>query len=157
MKLLLKQRYFSLLDNFDIYDEKGKKAYVIEGQIAIGHSFKIYNAADREVASVRQKLLTFMPRFDFYEGEKHLGFIQKKFSLFTPKFALSFNGWYMEGNIFEWDYRIMDNEGKTVATISKELLNWTDTYSINIRDPENALYVLMIVLTIDAEKCSRSN
>ena len=63
----------------------------------------------------------------------------------------------MEGNIFEWDYRIKDRNGKIVATISKELLNWTDTYSIDIPNPSDALYVLMIVLTIDAEKCSRNN
>ena len=43
-----------------------------------------------------------------------------------------------------------------VAEISKELFNWTDTYSINVYDPADALCALMLVLAIDAEKCSRN-
>jgi uncharacterized protein YxjI len=42
-----------------------------------------------------------------------------------------------------------------VATVCKELFNWTDTYSIDVEDPRDALYALMLVLAIDAEKCSR--
>ena len=44
--------------------------------------------------------------------------------------------------------------GETVATVSKELLQWTDTYVLDIVDPADALHVLMFVLAIDAEKCS---
>ena len=33
---------------------------------------------------------------------------------------------------------------------------WTDAYSIDVGDPENALFALMFVLAADAEKCSRS-
>ncbi len=43
-----------------------------------------------------------------------------------------------------------------IAVISKELFHMTDTYVLDIADPENALYVLMFVLAIDAEKCSRN-
>ena len=57
----------------------------------------------------------------------------------------------------EWDYDILDKFGAQVATVSKELFNWTDTYVIDVRDPDNALCALMVVLAIDAEKCSRNN
>lgn len=43
-----------------------------------------------------------------------------------------------------------------VAVVSKELFNWTDTYSIDVYNPQDALYALMLVLAIDAEKCSRN-
>ena len=46
---------------------------------------------------------------------------------------------------------------RQVAQISKELLHWTDTYVLDIADPADALYVLMLVLAIDAEKCSRNS
>jgi glyoxylase-like metal-dependent hydrolase (beta-lactamase superfamily II) len=45
--------------------------------------------------------------------------------------------------------------GAYAAKISKELMNWTDTYSIEVYNPADALCVLMVVLAIDAEKCSR--
>lgn len=57
----------------------------------------------------------------------------------------------------EWDYTVVSGSGHDVASISKELFNWTDTYLLNIYDPADALCVLMIVLAIDAEKCSRNN
>ena len=43
-----------------------------------------------------------------------------------------------------------------VAAVSKEPFHWTDTYVLDITDPKDALYVLMFVLAIDAEKCSRN-
>ena len=39
--------------------------------------------------------------------------------------------------------------------ISKELFNWTDTYVIDVANSNDALTALMLVLAIDAEKCSR--
>ena len=65
-------------------------------------------------------------------------------------------GWHVEGDVFEWDYTIENGSGSTVAVISKELFNWTDTYVIDVRDPKDALCALMLVLAIDAEKCSRN-
>ena len=44
-------------------------------------------------------------------------------------------------------------EKGTIASISKELLNFTDTYVLDVADPADALYVLMFVLAVDAEKC----
>ena len=62
----------------------------------------------------------------------------------------------MDGDWFEWDYKILSSTGSPVATVSKELLNWTDTYVINIQDSQDALCALMLVLAIDAEKGSRN-
>ena len=55
----------------------------------------------------------------------------------------------------EWDYSIVGPAGDNVASVSKQLFNWTDTYVIDVPDPANAILALMIVLAIDAEKCSR--
>ena len=61
-----------------------------------------------------------------------------------------------EGDFLEWDYRVTEACGAQVASIHKELLHWTDTYVIDVADPGSALCVLMLVLAIDAEKCSRN-
>ena len=60
----------------------------------------------------------------------------------------------MDGDFLGWDYsaRCGDYE---VLSVSKELFNWTDTYVIDVADPQDALGALMLVLAIDAEKCSR--
>ena len=61
----------------------------------------------------------------------------------------------MEGDFFEWDYHIINSRGDLIATVSKELFKLTDTYIIDVNDPEDALGALLLVLAIDAEKCSR--
>ena len=54
------------------------------------------------------------------------------------------------------EYTVKTGCGCPVASISKELFHWTDTYTIDIHDPADALCALMLVLAIDAEKCSRN-
>ena len=56
----------------------------------------------------------------------------------------------------EWDYRTFDPAGKPVAVVSKEIFHLTDTYVIEVAQPQNALPALMFVLAVDAEKCSRN-
>lgn len=53
-------------------------------------------------------------------------------------------------------YRINNASGMCVADVSKEIFRLTDTYSINVREDGDALSALMVVLAIDAEKCSRN-
>lgn len=156
MRLRFKQRFFSWLDSYDIYTEDGEVAYTVKGQLAWGHKLKIFDASGSEVGTVQQVVLTFLPKFEMYLGENYLGCIKKELTFFKPKFTIDCNGWQMEGNFFEWDYTILDGSGNTVATVTKEVWNWTDTYALDIVNPADALQVLMLVLAIDAEKCSRN-
>ena len=155
MKLLFKQRFFSWFDSYDIFGEDGATLYTVKGQLAWGHLLKIFDAQENEVGTVKQKILTLLPKFELYQNDSYLGCITKEFTFFKPKFDIDFNGWHIEGDFFEWDYSILDGQGNCIATVTKELWNWTDTYVIDVADPADALYALMLVLAIDAEKCSR--
>ena len=135
MKLCFKQRFFSWFDSYDIYDAStGATAFTVEGKLAWGHCLHILDAQGRHIATIR-----------------------KEFTLFRPAFVLDFNGWRVQGSFLEWDYTIEDAAGRTVARIAKELLRWTDTYTIDVPDARDALCALMVVLAIDAEKCSRGS
>ncbi|MBR4080971.1 MAG: LURP-one-related family protein [Clostridia bacterium] len=156
MKLRFKQRLFSWLDSYDVFDERGEVAYTVKGRLALGHKLEIQNAEGEHIATLKEVLLTFLkPKFEMYEGEHRVGTITKEITLFKPKFILDCNGWQVTGSFWEWDYSIVDADGRTVALITKELWNFTDTYALDIIDPADALQVLMVVLAIDAEKCSR--
>ena len=157
MKLLFKQRFFSWFDSYDIYDESGATVFTVEGKMSWGHKLHILAANGNHIATVKQELLTFMPRFALYYGDRLIGEIKREFTFFRPSYNIDFNGWHIDGNFFEWDYTISDANGAAVAKISKELFNFTDTYVIDVADSSNALYALMVVLAIDAEKCSRGD
>lgn len=156
MKLLFKQRLFSWFDSYDIYDESGNPVYEVKGQLSWGHCLKIFDTAGRELGTVKERVFTFLPKFELYLGNQYVGCISKEFSWLRPRYHIDCNGWQAEGNWIEWDYSIVDPAGALVASISKEL-RWTDTYVINVVRPQDALCVLMFVLAMDAEKCSRNN
>ncbi len=157
MKLLFKQKLFSWLDSYNIFDEAGNTVFSVKGKLAWGHSFRVYDKDGREVGAVKEKVLTFLPKYEIYIEGEHVGEIKKHFTLFRPKFTVDYMGWQVDGNLFEWDYTVLDIMGSPVARVTKEFLNWTDTYSIDVEYEDNALAVLMLVLAIDAEKCSRGN
>lgn len=154
MRLYFKQRFFSWFDSYDIYNEDGSTAFTVEGKLAWGHCLHILDAAGRHIATVKERVLTFLPKFEMYVGDTYIGCIQKEFTFFKPRFNIDCKGWEVEGSFMEWDYTIRSGD-RTVATVSKELFHWTDTYIIDVSDPADALCALMLVLAIDAEKCSR--
>ena len=156
MKLLFRQRLFSWFDSYDIYNEAGETVYVVKGQLSWGHCLKIYDVAGREVGTVKERVFTFLPKFELYEGPQYIGCLSKEFSFLKPCYNIDFNGWEIQGSFMEWDYTIATSDGRKVAVISKELFHMTDTYILDIADPKDALHVLMFVLAIDAEKCSRN-
>ena len=157
MKLLFKQRFFSWFDSYDIYNEAGETVYTVKGLLAWGHCLKIYDACGGEIGIVNEKILTWLPKFEMYLGGQYIGCIRKELTFFKPKFNIDFNGWRVEGDFFEWDYSILNASGQRIAGVSKEIWNWTDTYVIDINDPQDAVCALMLVLAIDAEKCSRND
>ena len=156
MKLILKQKMFSWLDAFDVYGEDKKVLYKVKGELSLGHKLKIFTPQGDELGEVHQKLISVTPTFELYEKGKKIGSIKKKlFKLFGSAYSIESLGWTAKGNFSEWNYSIKDSNGKLVATIGKQIFNLTDTYVLDVADPQHALHVLMFVIAIDAEKCSR--
>ena len=156
MKLYFKQRLFSWFDSYDIYDENHQTVYTVRGQLSWGHKLNVYDASGAPLGTLRERILTFLPKFEILFGDKCVGEIRKDFTFFKPHFTVDFEGWQVSGSFWEWDYAITDASGVTVATVSKELFRLTDTYVIDVVHEKDALSALMLVLAIDAEKCSRN-
>ena len=155
MKLVLKEKILSILDSFNVYDENDDIYFKVKGKVALTHKTAIYDAKGREVGMVKEKIIDILPTFNLYKDGEKVGECKKKLTLIKPKFEIDFNGWDIKGDWLEWDYSIVDKNGKNVAVISKKLLRLTDTYVIDVKDEADALDALMVVLAIDAEKCRR--
>ena len=157
MKLLFKQRLLSWFDSYDIYNEEGETVFTVQGKLSWGHRLEIYDASERHLGTVKEELLTMMPRFALYSGDRCLGSIRKKLTFLKPLYTLDCNGWEVRGDILEWNYEVWDPaSGRMVMTAHKEIWNWTDTYTIDVADDRDVLLSLMIVLAIDAAQCDRS-
>lgn len=152
MKLLFKQKMFSWFDSYDIYDERGKKYFTVKGKPSFGHKLLIYDRNEEHIATLKEHFITFLPKFDMIVGNDVVGSVKREFKLLKPSYRIDYNGWHVTGNFFEFDYDITDGYGNTVANISKQFLNFTDTYVIDVYSEKDALYALMAVLAIDAGK-----
>ena len=91
MKLVFKQRILSWFDSYDIYDENGDVYFTVKGQLAWGHTFKIYNKNNEEIGMLKQKLFTFLPKYEIYINNELQGEIVKEFTFFKSKIFISIN------------------------------------------------------------------
>ena len=155
MRLIFRQRVFSWFDKYDIFDEYGNVVYTVEGKISWGKRLHVSDAAGNHIATLKQKVFAFTPTFEIYLGERYVGSIKKEFTIFKPAFYIDCNGWQIEGNFLEWDYEIKDGD-YVVAILQKKVMDWTDTYLLDIKDEYDAVTVLMVALAVDAEKESRN-
>lgn len=112
MKMLFKQRMFSWFDSYDIYDEYGNTLFVVKGQLSWGHCLRIFDAAGCPVGCVKEKIFTWLPKFELYTGEDdYVGCLSRELTLFRPSYHIDCNGWRIEGSFWEWDYDILAPAG----------------------------------------------
>lgn len=158
MKLLIKQRVFSWTDTYDVYDGMGEPKYYVKADfLSFGHSLRIYrHDTNEEIGLIKEKVFTFLPAAEVYVNGRLLGTIRKEFTFFVPKYTITYNGWQIEGDFMGWDYEVRNRRG-TVASISKQLFRFGDTYEIDISDPADELDALMTVITIDMMNCSNDD
>lgn len=155
MGLYIRQRFFSWADSYDVYEESGRPKYEVKAEFfSFGHQIHVYDKqSGAEVGSIHEKLLTFLPKFDIVIGGRTLGSVRKEFTFLRPKYQVDYQGWEVTGDFMGWDYQVSKN-GRRILDITKEVLNWTDTYALHFDDPADELPGLLLVLAIDAANCS---
>lgn len=155
MQLRIRQRVFSWTDSYDVYDESGEAIYEVKAEFfTFGHQIHVFEKrTGREVGSIHQRLLTFLPQFEIVIDGDTVGAVREEFSFFTPKYTVDYRGWHVEGDFLGWDYQVYG--GAEVMRISKELWQWSDTYTLHYDNPANEIPGLLLVIAIDAANCSK--
>ncbi len=149
MKLYIKQKVFSFRDKFNVYDERGEIKYTAEGEIlTLGKKLHVRDTSGREVIYIKQRLLTFLMRYEISVLENSPVEIVKNFTLFRHEYTIPAWDVVIKGDFFAHEYEVFRN-GRKIAHLSKEWLTWGDTYAINIGDPADELMALAAILVVD--------
>ncbi len=149
MKLYIKQKIFSLKDKFNIYDENGDIKYKAEGEfISLGKKLHITDRNENEVIFIKQRLMTFLPKYEISVMGNEAVEIVKNFTFFKHEYSIPDWGITIKGDFFAHEYEVMRN-GIEIAHLSKEWLSWGDTYAIYIGDPKDELLALSAILVVD--------
>ncbi len=156
MRLCIKQRVFTWGDTYDVYDEQGQARYFVKAELfSFGHQIHVYEKqSGREAGSIHQHLMVFTPGFDIVIDGQVQGVIKKRFTLFKPTYDIDFRGWTCEGDLFGWNYRVMQGPVE-IMSISKQWLTWGDTYVLEYSNPANEMPGLLLALAIDAANCDQ--
>ena len=157
MKLYIKQKVFSWGDKFTVKDEYGYDKYIVEGEIFTwGRKLHVYDMVGSEVAFIKQEVWSFLPRYYVFCGNQQVAEIVKEFTFFFPKYTVEGLGWNIEGSFMAHDY-VINRGSQTIVSISKEWMTWGDSYELDIRNPEDEIVALAVVLTIDCVMAAASS
>ena len=150
MKLYMKQKVFSWTDKFTIKNEAGEDRFYVEGEfLTLSKKLHVFDENHQEVAFVRQKLLSLLPRYIVEIDGREVCQIVKRFTLLKPKYSLEGIGWEVQGDFWAHEYGVYDGE-MPIMHLSKHWFSWGDSYELDIADPKNEVLCLSIVLAIDA-------
>ena len=149
-KLYMKEKVFSIVDRFTIKNEAEEDCYQVEGEFVFigGKKLHIKDMMGNEVAFVREKFITLLPKFFVYVNGEQVAEINKKFTILKAKYSIDGLGWEANGNFMDHDYTISDDKGEIVK-IHKAWISWGDSYELEIRDDIDEALVLAVVLAID--------
>ena len=142
----IKEKFWSLGNDFSINDSKGSPQFYVKGNVfSWGHNLSFRNKNND------QKLFSFKPKYKIIINGKDFAEITKEWSWFNKKFTLNVpgpNDYTIEGSFWNHEFTFKRNN-KIVAKITKKFFNLTDTYSIDISDEEDKVSILCTCIVID--------
>lgn len=152
MRYLMKEKFWGFGDDFAIQDANGNDVFFVDGKaFTLGDKLSFQDMAGNELAFISQKLLSLKKRYDIYRGGNLFAEVLKEWTFFKDKFTVDVpgpNDYSVTGSFWDHEYAF-ERQGRTVAQVSKQFFNWTDTYGVDIEDGEDDITILATAVVID--------
>lgn len=153
MKLYIKQKPLSLKEKFSVINSKEEDRYFVEGEVlSLGRKLHIFDAANKETATIKQKFLSLQPRFFVYQGGKPVMEVVQKFTLMKHKYAIYGSDWTVSGDLGEHDYSITCSYGK-VGVVKRTEFAGGDCLEMDLSNTVNEAMLVRAVATVLAIDC----
>ena len=153
MRYVMRQKVFSFGDDFVIKDETGADRFKVDGKVfTIGDKLSFQDLNGRELAFIKQRLLSWGPKYEIYRDGALAAVVEKKlFTLFHCKFVVDVpgpNDLEAKGNFWDREYEFTRN-GRVVGACSKRWFTFSDTYGIEVAPGEDDVLILASSVVID--------
>ena len=147
---LVKQKFRLGGERFDIKNDLGMVEYHVEGSFfKIPKTFTIYDVAGEQVSEISKEVLTFLPRFKIQLSNGDSFYIRKKLTFWKDKYEFDNLGLRIEGNIWDLNFKLLDDRDQVIAEIRKELFHLTSTYTVTVYEDSYADLVISLCVAID--------
>lgn len=153
MRYLLKQKFFCFGDDFLIKNAAGDDLFFVDGRaFTLGNKLSFQDMQGRELAFIRQKLLSWGPTYEITRGDQIAAVVKKHlFTLFRCKFSVDVPGpddLEATGSFLDHEYTFRRGS-REVAQVSKKWFSWTDTYGVDTAEGEDDVVILASTVVID--------
>lgn len=153
MRYLMKQKVFALGSDFVIKDSDDRDVFVVDGKaFSIGSQLSFQDLDGHELAFIRQKLLSWSPRFEVTRDGELAALVTKElFSFLKCRFTVDVPGpddLEAEGDFLDHEYAFTRG-GRTVATVSKRWFTFGDTYGVDILPDQDDVLILASTIVVD--------
>ena len=147
---LVKQKFRLGGERFDIKDDRGVVNYQVEGSFfQIPKTFTIYDAYGEQISEISKEFFTLLPRFNIQLRDGSNFVLRKKFTFFRDKYEFDNLGLRIEGNIWDLNFKLLDDRDQVIAEIRKEIFHLTSTYTVTVYEDSYADLVISLCVAID--------
>jgi uncharacterized protein YxjI len=157
MRYLMKQRIWSMGDDYRIKDQAGRDCFYVDGKaFSFGDKLSFLDMAGSEVAFIDQKLMAWGPTYEIYRGgrlfavvkEKIWTFLKNRFTVDVGADGPGPGDLEVEGDFLDHEYQFL-RDGRVAAQVSKKWFSWSDTYGVDVADGEDDVLILACTVVVD--------
>jgi uncharacterized protein YxjI len=150
----MRQRMLSIGDDYDITNERGERAYKLDGKaLRIRKTILFKDLDGRELVKIQERMLHVRDSMEI-EGPdgRRLAMVHK--AMITPlreRWVIDVadgQDLHVQGNIVDHEYRI-ERDGAKVAEVSMRWFRARDTYGVEVAPGENDVLILAATAVID--------
>jgi uncharacterized protein YxjI len=152
-KYRMREKLFSIGDDFWIEDEDGERAFKIDGKaLRIRDTLVLEDVSGRELFTVQEKKLRVRDTMEIEREGRTVAKVKK--ALITPlrdRFSIEVEGgddMEAKGNVVDHEYKI-ERDGHQVAEVSKRWFRIRDTYGIEVAPDQDDALILAVTVCID--------
>jgi uncharacterized protein YxjI len=152
-KYRMREKLFSIGDDFWIEDAEGERAFKVDGKaLRIRDTLVLEDRSGAELFTVQEKKLHVRDTMEIEHGGNTVAKVKK--ALITPlrdRFSIEVeDGDDLEakGNVVDHEYKI-ERDGHRVAEVSKRWFRVRDTYGIEVAPGQDDAFILAVTVCID--------
>lgn len=152
MKFKMRERMFSIGEDYWIEDDDGQRAFLVDGKaLRLRQTFELKDAEGAVLTVIRKKALSIRDTMVVERDGDVIAKIHKKmFSPLHHKMVIELGDdreWTASGDIIEKNYEIEGDDGK-IAETSRKWFHIRETYGIEIEHPDVPL-VLSVAVAVE--------
>jgi uncharacterized protein YxjI len=156
MRYLVRERLFSIKDDFWVTDADGNRVFFIDAKLlSLRHTLELKDVSGGTLATIKHKLLSFTDAMDIEDGGGVVATVHK--AVFSPlhhraniDLGPQTGGGRLEavGNIIDKDFEIRDGH-RVLARVSRAWFRVRDTYGVDVAPGENDALMIAIAVCLD--------